>query len=234
VDGRDPLHPNDLYLFFQLLLGGWPLSGDAEGLMERIQATMQKSLREARLRSDWGVNDTAYEARCDAFVERALADDAFIADFKIVAEPLRHIGRRKGLIQAALKLTIPGVPDIYRGAESWEQSFVDPDNRRALDFADLASRLGKPRVGADDKLILTQRLLELRRRLPLVFSEGRYEAIDCGPDTLGFRRRHDAGEVVVLVDLSRGHGQAIAAKMALPTVYGGSEGPVWIMARAGA
>ena len=111
----------------------------SETLADRLQGAMEKSLREARLRSDWGVNNTDYEQTVAQFVERTLADAAFIARFHdAIPSRLRTIGRRKGLIQAALKLTIPGVPDIYRGAEDWEQSFVDPDNRRALDFAALA------------------------------------------------------------------------------------------------
>src|SRR5690606_6954324 len=118
-----------------------------------------KSLREARQRSDWGVPDEAYESRVSAFIDRVLADAAFMASFHKVRVPLAEIGRRKALIQAALKLTIPGVPDIYRGAEDWEQSFVDPDNRRPVDFDALARRLADPQSGRDDKIMLTQSLL---------------------------------------------------------------------------
>ncbi len=230
VDGRDAIHPNDLYLFFQLLLGGWPVSGDADDLCARLQGAMVKSLREARLRSDWGVNDTVYEAAVTGFVERALANERFLASFHATSAPLRQIGWRKALIQAALKLTIPGVPDVYRGAEHWEQSFVDPDNRRPLDFAALARRLAQPLPGRDDKLILTQSLLQLRRRLPALFSEGRYEAVHYGPDVLAFRRRLGGDELVVLADLSRRHDAGLPTIADLPTIYGSALGPVWVMA----
>lgn len=230
TDGRDAIHPDDLYLFFQLLLGGWPLSDDATDLATRLKGAMEKSLREARLRSDWGVNDTRYEAKVSAFVDETLVNGTFIAAFHAQSAPLREIGRRKALIQNALKLTIPGVPDIYRGAEDWEQSFVDPDNRRALDFPALAGRLADPMPGRDDKLLLTQRLLHLRKRHPLLFAEGSYEPLDCGPGVLAFRRRHQEFEVVVLADLSAGHNRGLSPVMTLPTAYGSKAGPVWVLA----
>jgi (1->4)-alpha-D-glucan 1-alpha-D-glucosylmutase len=229
-DGCTALHPNDLYLFFQLLLGGWPLSGDATHLAERLSGAMEKSLREARQRSDWGVANVAYEQQVAAFIDIVLTDPMFLASFHAHAAPLRDIGRRKALIQAALKLTIPGVPDIYRGAEDWEQSFVDPDNRRPLDSSALAERLVVPDPDRDAKLILTQRLLQLRRRQPLLFAEGSYEPVDAGPQILAFRRRHDGNEALVLGDLSPGHAAGLPTISDLPTVYGSASGPVWVMA----
>ena len=108
---------------------------------------------------------------------------------------------------------------------------LDPDNRRRLDFAALAARLASPMPGRDDKLMLTQALLGLRRRLPLVFSQGSYEPVDCGPDALGFRRRHQGDEVLVLADLSPGHVAGIGARATdLRTVVGSASGAVWVMA----
>ena len=227
----DRIHPNDLYLFFQLLAGGWPIDGTVTGFGDRLKGAMIKSLREARERSDWGVNATAYENRLSGFIDHALADSDFLGQFHAIRLPLQAIGRRKGLIQAALKLTIPGVPDIYRGAEDWEQSFVDPDNRRGLDFAALAARLTSPTPGRDDKLLLTQAVLRLRRRLPRLFAEGSYEPLECGLNLLGFRRRHGGDEVLVMADLSPRHEAGIAAQPTeLRGVTGSSAGPVWVLA----
>lgn len=227
----DGIHPNDLYLLFQLLVGGWPIHADAGDLAERLKGAMTKSLREARQRSDWGVNATAYEHKLASFIDRVLDDATFMLQFHATRIRMQAIGRRKGMIQAALKLTIPGIPDIYRGAEDWEQSFVDPDNRRPLDFAALAGRLAAPVPERDDKLVLTQTLLGLRRRLPRLFAEGSYEPVDCGPDTLGFRRRHGSDEVLVLADLSAGHESGIVAEtVGLSTVAGSAAGPVWVLA----
>ncbi len=224
------IYPNDLYLLFQLLVGGWPMEGDSADLGDRVKGAMVKSVREARERSDWGVNATAYEAALARFIDRALGDAAFLADFHPTRLSLQAIGRRKGLIQAALKLTIPGVPDIYRGAEDWEQSFVDPDNRRNLDFSTLTKRLAAPLPKRDDKLVLTQVLLGLRRSLPRLFAEGSYEPIICQANTLGFRRRHGDDEVVVLADLSPRHEAGIVAQdTELPTLFGSASDPVWVM-----
>ena len=228
VDGRDAIHPNDLYLFFQLLLGGWPLVGEVGNLSARLQGAMEKSLREARLRSDWGVNDKPYEAAVSAFIDRALANESFLTSFHAKSALLRETGRRKALIQAALKLTIPGVPDIYRGAEDWEESFVDPDNRRQLDFARLATRMTQMVSGQDDKLALTRFLLNLRRRQPSLFAIGSYQPIDCGPSVLAFRRQHERAQVIVVVDLSTANAGPLPKVHTLPTLYGSEEGPILI------
>lgn len=212
ADDGEAIAANDLYLLFQLLLGGWPIQGKSEGFAERIKAAMTKSLREARQRSDWGVNNSDYESRVSAFIDAALANQDFLSSFHAARLPLVDIGRRKALIQLGLKLTIPGVPDIYRGAEDWEQSFVDPDNRRPLDFAALARRLARPMAQRDDKMMLTQTLLQLRRRLPQVFAEGSYDPLELGPSVLAFRRRHGADEVVVIADLSPRHDAGLATQ----------------------
>jgi (1->4)-alpha-D-glucan 1-alpha-D-glucosylmutase len=164
-------------------------------------------------------------------IDHALTDTAFLAQFHAIRAPLQAIGRRKGLIQTVLKLTVPGIPDIYRGAEDWEQSFVDPDNRRELDFAALAARLSSPMPERDDKLLLTQSLLGLRRRLPRLFAEGSYEPVDCGANTLGFRRRLGTDEVLVLADLSPRHETGIVAPpTGLHSVTGSAAAPAWVLA----
>lgn len=225
------VHPNDLYLFFQLLVGGWPMGGTAESFANRLKGAMLKSVREARERSDWGVTATTYEGALTQLIDAAMSSEPFLAGFHATRIALQAVGRRKGLIQAAVKLTMPGIPDIYRGAEDWEQSFVDPDNRRPLDFAALASRLASPMPGLDDKLVLTQALLALRRRLPRVFAEGAYEPLDAGANTLAFRRHHGGDEVLVFADLSPGHNTGIDQQHGrLPTVTGSPADPAWVMA----
>lgn len=198
----DPIHPNDLYLFAQLLHGGWPISGQPHDLAGRLKAAMVKSLREARERSDWGVANTGYEGQMETFVDSALSNNAAMQEFLQQRAPLAEIGRRKALVQLVLKLTIPGVPDIYRGAEDWEQSFVDPDNRRPVDFAALARRFDNPQGSDDEKLRLTGALLQLRRTRPALFARGLYEPLDQGNSVLAFRRRHGDDEMIVLTALS--------------------------------
>lgn len=226
--GGAAIHPNDLYLLLQLLVGGWPLVGEPGQLGERLKGAMEKSLREARERSDWGVINSTYEDAVKGLVDALLVNQPFLESFHRIRVQLQQIGRRKSLIQAALKLTIPGVPDIYRGAEDWEQSFMDPDNRRPVDFADLSRRLAAPTSDADAKLALTQTLLLLRREDPLLFSDGTYESIDAGPTTLAFRRRRAGKDLVVLADLSRGHRAGLSPLEGYTTVVGGSTWPLWV------
>lgn len=221
------VHPNDLYLLFQLMLGGWPIAGDTQDFDDRLKGAMTKSLREARQRSDWGVNDLNYEKRIETLIDCMLDDERFLASFHPVRALYGQIGRRKALIQVGLKFTIPGVPDVYRGAEDWEQSLVDPDNRRPLDFPDLQRRLAEPEVGRDDKLLMTQQLLRLRRNNPELFSEGSYEPIDFGLDLLGFRRRYAEVTMTVLADLSPGHSAGLGDRSERGRyVAGGSDGSI--------
>ena len=128
--------------------------------------------------------------------------------FAIVHElraPLVQVGQSKALIQAALKLTSPGVPDIYRGAEDWEQSFVDPDNRRPVDFSALRRRLAGPNGPVDQKLVLTQKLLRFRQSHPELFTHTSYQPIDMGETTLAFLREAGNARLLVMADLSPGH-----------------------------
>jgi (1->4)-alpha-D-glucan 1-alpha-D-glucosylmutase len=217
---------NDLYLFLQLLLGGWPPGDSSESpslqtLTERLQAAMVKSVREARLHSDWSVNNAQYEEGIQTFIAEALKNEAFLASFREVQGQLADIGRRKSLIQAALKLCVPGVPDIYRGAEDWEQSFVDPDNRRELNFAGLRDRLARVRSGqgaaGDDKIVLTTALLRLRKAHPQLLLEGSYQPLGTGSEqVMGFARAHGSKQLVVVADLSPGHSGELARLVALP------------------
>lgn len=199
---------NELYLFFQLLLGGWPLFGEADSaaielLAERLTGAMTKSVREARINSDWNVPSAAYEEAVRQFVADAMRNRAFLASFAGFAAQLAPAAQRKSLVQLALKLTVPGVPDIYRGAEDWEQSFVDPDNRRPVDFSALAHRLAAASTNpADTKLRLTQLLLQLRRSNAALFAHGSYLPIAMPEGIIGFSRHCNGQDLVVIADLT--------------------------------
>jgi (1->4)-alpha-D-glucan 1-alpha-D-glucosylmutase len=215
-DPARPIDRNDEYFFYQSLLGAWPadLPADAapapaalRDLADRLDAAMLKAAREAGLNTRWVFGDPGYEADLSAFVRRALADAAFLRSFRDFAAVIAPAARSNALVQTALKLTVPGVPDIYQGAELWEQSLVDPDNRRPVDFADRARRLERigdraaaDLTGADAKLALVRTLLALRRARPALFAEGSYEPLaPSGPDSAicAFARRHGPDILVV-------------------------------------
>ena len=147
---------------------------------------MLKSVREAGVNTRWVFGDPDYEAALAAFVARALdPGGAFLPSFRAFEAAIAADGAANGLIQTALKLTIPGVPDIYQGAELWEQSLVDPDNRRPVDFARRAALLADP-AAAPPKLALIARLLGLRREKPELFAAGSYEPLPGGPGVCAF------------------------------------------------
>ena len=207
---------DDAYLFLQLLLGAWP--GDSSStLTDRLVEAMRKSLREARLRSNWRRPDAVYEGKVEAFIRVALEgsrDNPFLTDFSRFEQSMAAHGALNGLIETVLKLTAPGVPDIYQGAELWEQSLVDPDNRRPVDFA-LRRRLlaaGELPWAAFEhfrdgavKLAVIGRLLKLRSAHPALFAEGSYEPLAVGgadaERVCAFLRRRDETALLVAVRL---------------------------------
>jgi (1->4)-alpha-D-glucan 1-alpha-D-glucosylmutase len=125
------------YLLFQTLIGSWPMDAmrvDDE-YRRRIHATLVKSAREARAHTTWSRPDESFETRLAKLIDAAFASRAFRQSLGELFHVMRDAGMRNSLVQLALKLTVPGVPDIYQGTENWDLSLVDPDNRRAVDFA---------------------------------------------------------------------------------------------------
>ena len=169
-------------LLWQAILGAWPAAERTHGLRERLHGYAEKAMREAGEHTQWTEVDDAYEAAMHAAVDAAL-DDASVRT--IVVGLVRRIagaGWSNALAARLLSLTMPGVPDVYQGSELWEQSLVDPDNRRAVDY-DQRARLLKelragerPALGAgpDDegavKLLLTHVALTVRRDHPELFT----------------------------------------------------------------
>ena len=139
VDGQPAPSRNDEYLFYQSLVGVWPLTDpDAETLgqlTERMQAYMEKATREAKVHTSWINPVPEYDAAVRDFVAASLkkpAKNRFLAEFRRFHEQIVNWGLYTAVSQVLLKLTSPGVPDIYQGQELWDFSLVDPDNRRPV------------------------------------------------------------------------------------------------------
>ena len=170
--------PATEWLFYQTLVGAWPISA------ERALAYMEKATREAKARTSWGSPDTIYEGAIGHFVASALRSRRFIDEVASFAGRVARPGQSNSLALKLLTLTAPGVPDLYQGSELWDLSLVDPDNRRPVDFALRmkllagAPDLDLPRLWADGddlgqvKLALVQRTLQLRSRYEGAFGEG--------------------------------------------------------------
>lgn len=131
---------NDEYAFYQNLLGVWPLENISEEsrrrLVDRVQNYMLKAAREAKIHTSWLNQNQTYEEGLTSFVRKILADGdgPFLRDFLPFQQKIAWFGMLNSLSQVLLKLTAPGVPDIYQGNETWRFCLVDPDSRRPVDF----------------------------------------------------------------------------------------------------
>jgi (1->4)-alpha-D-glucan 1-alpha-D-glucosylmutase len=119
---------NTEYMLYQTLIGAWPIG------VERAQAYMLKATREAKQKTSWTANNAEFEDALKQFIEAILRNTIFVADLETFVESVKVAGRVNSLAQTLMKHTAPGVPDLYQGAELWDLSLVDPDNRRAVDY----------------------------------------------------------------------------------------------------
>jgi (1->4)-alpha-D-glucan 1-alpha-D-glucosylmutase len=215
---------NEEYLLYQTLLGTWPTAADGTPekkveteYIERIQNYMTKALNEAKLNTSWIQPNEPWLAATRDFVARILepgSKNKFLQTFLSVAEEIARLGAINSLSQTLLKLTSPGVPDIYQGNEVWDFSLVDPDNRRPVDYKRRAEMLSclsskKPEEllqnWADGriKMFLTQRALQFRNEHADLFRSGNYlplRAVGTFADNvIAFARELDRHVVIVIV-----------------------------------
>jgi (1->4)-alpha-D-glucan 1-alpha-D-glucosylmutase len=220
---------NDEFLLYQTLLGAWPdtdhgLVPGAE-FVERVASYVIKAAREAKLRTSWIAPNDEYEQAITGFVRDILDErrpGAFLRDLGELREPIAWFGMLSSLSQRLLKLSSPGIPDIYQGTEIPEYSLVDPDNRRPVDFERLSRMLAELEDGWRDpaaragfagellssfrdgrlKLLITWRTLAVRSAMPDVFRTGSYEPLQVtgahAEHVCGFRRVHGHEEVMVV------------------------------------
>ena len=229
VEGHAAPDANDEYLLYQTLLGAWPARDEdetPETFTGRIAAYMEKATKEAKRRTSWINPSEPHDRAMREFVTALLAPDCpFRPAFRPFQRLIAAHGAVNSLAQTLLKLTVPGVPDLYQGTELWDLSLVDPDNRRPVDFprrrALLEALQARPSSGGDAttlcaellaawpdgrvKLYLTHRALTLRRERPRLFAAGGYRPLEGGgrhAEHLVALARTDA-EAAVLVAVPR-------------------------------
>ena len=187
---------NDEYLLYQTLVGAYPFrENDYHGFKERIKQYMVKAVRGAKVHTAWLKPDQEYEEACLSFVDEIMTrspQNAFLEQFLPLQKRVAFYGIFNSLSQSLIKITCPGVPDFYQGAEFWDLNLVDPDNRRPVDFEkrrailrEIAARVEGDRPALIGELLQTRndgRIklflllmgLRARREYPQVFQRGRY------------------------------------------------------------
>ncbi len=176
------------YFWYQTLVGAWPLEED------RAMPYCEKAIREAKMHTSWTDPKSDYEEGVKAFVRRLYEDKSFTKELTRLADELSLYGDQTALSQTLIKLTAPGIPDLYQGTELWSFSLVDPDNRRPVDYA-LRRRLlqelsdlspeaiwSRRREGLP-KLWIIQQTLRIRRERPQAFgADGDYVSLQATGD----------------------------------------------------
>ena len=232
IDGQAAPDRNEEYFLYQTLLGVWPFApdndpyqiGDQEyaQLIERVQAYMRKAMNEAKVNTSWVNPNEPYQEAVANFVAKILERDPanrFLSEFAALQKKTMYYGAFNSLSQVLIKLTSPGVPDLYQGTELWDLSLVDPDNRRVVDY-DLRSRLltqiqeiepGNSAQISDllenmndgrIKLFVTTRLLQYRQANVELFQKGNYNGLEAqgsrADSVCAYSRQLGAQQIVVV------------------------------------
>ncbi|CAJ0721981.1 MULTISPECIES: malto-oligosyltrehalose synthase [Ralstonia] len=232
--------PAAQWMLYQTLVGIWPAGLDwhdtdaVRELAERVAQWQEKAQREAKLRTDWFAPDAEYEAASRDFVLTLLTGEAaqtFLPSLSAFVQSVAPAAAINGLAQTLLRTTLPGVPDLYQGADFWDTSLVDPDNRRPVDYAARHRALRALHTHADNSLApllahwtdgrikqaMLARALALRAALPAVFESGDYQPLvvtgSGAQHVLAFARTHGAEAIVVIVPL---HASALLGHTATP------------------
>ncbi len=263
VEGEPAPDANDQWMFLQAILGAWPLEllaenpdpKDVEAFRRRLGAYAEKAMREGKRRSSWVNVDEAYEGAVAKLFDALVAPGSeFLREFRPFAARLARVGMVTGLARSALKCTLPGLPDIYQGTEFWDFSFVDPDNRRPVDYAEREAALGQDTALEDllaawpdgrIKQRVLARLLADRAAHPGFYAEADYVPVAAEGEgatrVVAFLRQDatagsEAGDLLVAVprhvadnladDLAGEDGRSVAGAFG-GTVLPVPEGSVW-------
>jgi (1->4)-alpha-D-glucan 1-alpha-D-glucosylmutase len=238
---------------WQNIFGVWPVSGAVDDVLrQRLHTYTEKAIREAHLHTSWNDPDTAFEAAAHDWLD-AVIDGPVAAGLSALVERLDPYARSDALAQKLLALTVPGIPDVYQGTELWEDSLVDPDNRRPVDFAERRAAL---EAGDHPKIRVVRAALRLRRDRPQTFLAGGYTPVTAtgaaGEHVIAFLRGEDVlvavgrwtarldetgwADTVLALPEGSWHDRLTGAVQTGPTAAGSlfAELPVTLLERVGA
>ncbi len=217
---------NDEYFIYQSMIGTYPLhiSPKEDNYASRFSDYMLKAIREAKVHTSWAAPQETYEQAVDNFVQSILQDEEFLSAFLPFVKRIAHLGVTYSLSQTLLKITTPGVPDIYQGCEYWDLSMVDPDNRRPVNYPDRMQKLESLEKAfnenplnlihqlSDDmeqpgiKMFLLWRALNERKNHEVLFKEGEYMPVKAGgkyaTHVLAFMRKHENRRMLTVIPLN--------------------------------
>ncbi len=225
VDGEKAPIVNDEYFLYQSIIGGFPEDlVVTEEFIERTKVYFTKVLRESKLKSDYIDPNEGYEAASSAFIEHLLnAKDSFLPSLMPFVKKIIKFASTYTMVQVIIKSTAPGIPDIYRGCELWDLSYVDPDNRRYVDY-DLRKKLLDEMKTRDQKsrdsvlewanenyeigtqkMFVTREILRFRRENSDLFTYGEYIPLN-GKGTernvIAFMRRHENKWILIVLPVN--------------------------------
>ena len=218
VNGQPSPDVNDELMLYQSLLGAWPLlPQEVPQFKSRMRTFLPKALREGKIHSTWRKPDADYEGAVFAFYEALFIEapeNKFLPDFRKLQQKIAFFGMLNSLTQITLKITCPGIPDVYQGNEAWQFDLVDPDNRHAVDFNHLEKLLDSATQANAEKnllaswtdgrikLYLTYQLLNFRRAQADLFSAGDYIPLEVTgakqQHVIAFARRHENRWLLVI------------------------------------
>jgi (1->4)-alpha-D-glucan 1-alpha-D-glucosylmutase len=217
--GDTAISPGDELMLYQAILGSWPLDLAGEeafqNYAERLTRWQEKALREAKLSSSWSAPNEAYESACREFLQQLLLSPDALAlrqSIGATANRIAPAGALNSLAQTLLRMTVPGVPDLYQGTEFWDLSLVDPDNRRPVDYAARERALSQAATPTEllaqwqdgrIKQALIAQVLMLRKQHPALFAEGSYTPLEVvgeqATHIMAFARESEGIRAIVVV-----------------------------------
>jgi (1->4)-alpha-D-glucan 1-alpha-D-glucosylmutase len=220
LDGEPAPTPKHEYLFYQTIVGAWPVGWDGkEGRVqfkERLVRFLEKAGKEAKEVTSWTNPEPRYDEAVVAFVEGVFQHEALLDGIRRFSEFISPYGAANGLAQCVLRFCSPGVPDTYQGSELWNQNLVDPDNRRPVDYgrrrdalATIRGRRGEPLPLAKEllssfedgrvKLYVTHAALLARKAHRELFLRGDYEGLAGGEHVVAFTRSYGKERLLAVV-----------------------------------
>lgn len=220
LNSSSTLTPADEYFVYQSIIAGFPPDGVVTPVyIERLQQYFIKAIREAKINTSWAAPEETYETNGTDFIQQILTDEnGFLKSVRAFVDKVNHYAFTSSLAQVLIKITAPGIPDIYQGCELWDYSYVDPDNRRPVDYAirkqyletiiakentpEFFGYLAEHRLQGLEKLFVTWKTLNFRRANPDLFLTGDYIPLQCSSEKIAaFARVQRQQWVVVIVPL---------------------------------